>query len=81
MNNYFAFFSSNVVPLKKLGKWFCFVQSTSSGAILGVFHAQKEENWIVNFKKNIASTFQANYKGTAVATETDSQSKHKSHYK
>lgn len=73
--------SRNVVPLKKLGKWFCFVQSTSSGAVLGVFHDKDEEEWIVNFKKSIASAFQANYKGTSVTNETDSQSRHISHYK
>ena len=72
---------SNIVPLKNTGKLFCFAQSILSGKILGVFHDKREEKWVVNFKKNIASAFQANYEGTAVTDETDSQSKHKSHYR
>ena len=67
--------------MKNLDKWFCFAQSSKTGKILGVFHPKEEKEWIVNFKKSIASTFQANYRGTPVTTETDSQSKHKSHYK
>ena len=64
-----------------MDKLFCFAQSISSGEILGVFHDRREAKWVVNFKKNIASAFQANYKGTAVRNETDSQSKHRSHYR
>ena len=64
-----------------MDKLFCFAQSMSSGKILGVFHDRRDSKWIVNFKKNIASAFQANYKGTAVTDETDSLSKHKSHYR
>ena len=71
----------NIVPVKGLNKWFCFAQSTSSGKIIKVFHPSDEKEWIVNFKKSIASAFQANYKNTEVADETDSQSRHKSHYK
>ncbi|XP_019853201.1 PREDICTED: uncharacterized protein LOC105313049 [Amphimedon queenslandica] len=73
--------SDTEAPIKKLDKWFCFAQSSKTGKISGVFYPKKEKEWIVNIKKSIASTFQANYKGTTVATETDSQSKHKSHYK
>uniref|UniRef100_A0A1X7UPJ7 Vitellogenin domain-containing protein n=1 Tax=Amphimedon queenslandica TaxID=400682 RepID=A0A1X7UPJ7_AMPQE len=72
--------SDTEAPVKGLDKWFCFAQSSKTGKILGVFYPKKEKEWIVNIKKSIASTFQANYKGTTVATETDSQSKHKSHY-
>ena len=75
------FLYSNVVPIKNANKWFCFAQSMSSGKVLGVFHPKVEEGWIVNFKKSIASAFQANYKGTTVTNETDSQSRHTSHYK
>ena len=71
----------NIVPVKEMNKWFCFAQSTSSGKIIKVFHPSDEKEWIVNFKKSIASAFQANYKNTEVADETDSQSRHKSHYK
>ena len=60
--------------------WFCFAQSSTSGKVLGVFHDTKEKEGIVNFKKSIASAFQANYEGTTVTNETDSQSKHTSHY-
>uniref|UniRef100_A0A1X7TWI0 Vitellogenin domain-containing protein n=2 Tax=Amphimedon queenslandica TaxID=400682 RepID=A0A1X7TWI0_AMPQE len=64
-----------------MDKLFCFAQSMSSGKILGVFHDRRDSRWVVNFKKSIASAFQANYEGTAVTNETDSQSNHKSHYR
>ena len=67
--------------MEKLDKWFCFAQSTSSGKVLGVFYGKGEEEWVVNFKKSITSAFQANYEGTTVTNETDSQSNHTSHYK
>ncbi|XP_019852446.1 PREDICTED: uncharacterized protein LOC109582237 [Amphimedon queenslandica] len=73
--------NDDLVPVEKLDKWFCFAQSTSSGKVLGVFYGKGEEEWVVNFKRSIASAFQANYKGTAVTNETDSQSNHTSHYK
>ena len=77
----YIFLFSDIVPIKEMDKWFCFAQSLRSGKVLAVFHAKGEEDWVVNFKKSIASAFQVNYKGTAVVNETDSQSKHKSHYK
>uniref|UniRef100_A0A1X7TF72 Vitellogenin domain-containing protein n=1 Tax=Amphimedon queenslandica TaxID=400682 RepID=A0A1X7TF72_AMPQE len=73
--------AEDVVPVKQLGRWFCFVQSSTTGKIRDVFHDKRDSEWVVNFKKNIASAFQANYKGSAVTNETDSQSNHKSHYK
>ena len=72
---------SDPAPVEKLDKWFCFAQSTLSGKVLGVFYGKEEEEWVVNFKKSITSAFQANYEGTTVTNETDSQSKHMSHYK
>ena len=78
---FFFIVYSDPVPVEKLDKWFCFAQSTSSGKVLGVFYGKGEEEWVVNFKKSIASAFQANYEGTAVTNETDSQSNHTSHYK
>lgn len=63
-----------------MSKWFCFAQSTT-GKILGVFYPKNEDNEIVNFKKSIASTFQANFKGTTEEDEGDSQSFHRSHYR
>ena len=78
---FYCIYCSDPVPVEKLDKWFCFAQSTSSGKVLGVFYGKGEEEWVVNFKKSIASAFQANYEGTAVTNETNSQSKHTSHYK
>ena len=71
---------SEVVPITKMDKWFCFAQSSMSGRVLEVFHAKEEKDWIVNFKKSIASAFQANYEGKTIVNETDSQSIHTSHY-
>ena len=73
--------SSTEAPIGHMHKFFCFAQSTSSGKVLGVFYPKREKEWVVNIKRSIASAFQANYKETPVANETDSQSKHKSHYK
>lgn len=63
-----------------MSRWFCFAQSTT-GKILGVFYPKNEDVEIVNFKKSIASTFQANFKGTTEEDEGDSQSFHRSHYR
>ena len=63
-----------------MSKWFCFAQSTT-GKILGVFHPKNEDREIVNFKKAIASAFQANFRKTTERDERDSQSFHRSHYR
>ena len=49
---------------------FCFVQ-TSDGKIVAVHHASDEKNDAVDFKKSIASTLQANFKGTEQEEEDD----------
>lgn len=60
--------------------WFCFVQ-TSDGQVVLVFHSPNEEIEVVNLKKGIASSFQANFLETVNETETDTQSRHTSHYR
>lgn len=60
--------------------WFCFVRN-DNGHILSVFHSPKEKTDVVNFKKTIVSSFQANFAKTSTEEETDAQSKHTSHYK
>ena len=62
-----------------MSKWFCFTQSTT-GKIVGVFYP-KDEKHIINLKKSIAASFQANFKGTTKEEERDSQSFHRSHYR
>ena len=69
----------NIVKQQMSG-WFCFVQ-TNDGKIVSVIHPQNEEVGIVNFKKGVASAFQANFKGTAEEIEIDTQSMHQSHYR
>ena len=62
-----------------LNGWFKFVQ-TEDGSIPAVFHPDAEDNNAVNFKKAIASAFQANFKGTPTTVEADTQSLHTSEY-
>uniref|UniRef100_A0A1X7SWR6 Uncharacterized protein n=1 Tax=Amphimedon queenslandica TaxID=400682 RepID=A0A1X7SWR6_AMPQE len=47
--------NNDPVLVENLDKWFCFAQSTSSGKVLGVFYGKGEEEWVVNFKKSIAT--------------------------
>ena len=65
---------------KLMSQWFCFVQ-TEDGKIVAVQHPSKENTEVVNFKKNIAAAFQANFKGTADEVEEDTMSLHHSHYR
>ncbi len=58
---------------------FCFVRN-ANGKIPLVFHPIDEKTDIINFKKTIASTFQANFAKTQAQEESDSQSNHTSHY-
>ena len=59
--------------------WFKFVQM-EDGSIPAVFHSKSEDSAAVNFKKTIATAFQANFEGTASKMEADSQSMHKAKY-
>lgn len=63
-----------------MSKWFCFAQSTT-GKIVAVFYPKDQKEDIINLKKSIAASFQANFKGTAKEEERDSQSFHHSHYR
>ena len=54
---------------------------TEDGKIVAVQHPSKENTEVVNFKKNIAAAFQANFKGTADEVEEDTMSLHHSHYR
>ena len=65
---------------KLMSQWFCFVQ-TEDGKIVAVQHPSKENIEVVNFKKNIAAAFQANFKGTADEVEEDTMSLHHSYYR
>lgn len=65
---------------KLMSQWFCFVQ-TEDGKIVAVQHPSKENTEVVNFKKNIAAAFQANFKGTADEVEEDTMSLHHSYYR
>ena len=65
---------------KLMSQWFCFVQ-TEDGKIVAVQHPSKENTEVVNFKKNIAAAFQANFKGTAEEVEEDTMSLHHSYYR
>lgn len=65
---------------KLLSKWFCFVQ-TEDGKVVAVQHPCQENAEVVNFKKNIAAAFQANFKGTTDEEEEDTMSLHHSHYR
>ena len=65
---------------KLLSKWFCFVQ-TEDGKVVAVQHPRQENAEVVNFKKNIAAAFQANFKGTTDEEEEDTMSLHHSHYR
>lgn len=60
-------------------KYFCFIRD-KDGEVLNVLHPHDENIGVVNLKKTIASAFQANFKKTGTKIESDSQSKHKSHY-
>ena len=42
-----------------MSKWFCFTQSTT-GKIVGVFYPKNEKEDVINLKKSIAPSFQAN---------------------
>ena len=48
---------------------------------MSVFYPSDESSDVVNFKKTIASAFQANFDGTEAEEETDSQTHHISHYR
>ena len=62
-----------------LAGWFCFVQ-TEDGKVVTVQHSPRETEKTVDFKRAIAAAFQANFKGTSEAMESDPQSTHMSHY-
>ena len=70
-------------PLKSIDAmmagWFKFVQ-TEDGSITAVFHSKTEDSQAVNFKKTIASAFQANFEGTTSKVEADPQSLHTAKY-
>ena len=72
--------NTNSYAESAMSQWFCFARN-SNGKILGVFHPVDEDSDVVNFKKSIAATFQANFAGTEDEDETDSQSHHTSHYR
>ena len=59
--------------------WFKFVQ-TDDGLVPAVYHSGGETTDIINFKKSIASGFQANFEGTKSKVETDPQSVHNAKY-
>ena len=63
-----------------MNQHFCFVRN-ENGKIVAVFHSPSERNEDINFKKTIASVFQANFAETETQEETDSQSRHTSHYR
>ena len=63
-----------------MDNWFYFLQN-GNGEIVAVNYPEDETSEIVNIKKNIASTFQANYAETDTQEEVDSQSSHTSHYR
>lgn len=59
--------------------WFKFVQ-TEDGAVPAVYHDSSEDIDAVNFKKQIAAAFQANFKGAGERLEADPQSLHVAQY-
>ena len=59
--------------------WFKFLQS-EDGSIVAVYHSREETTDVINFKKSIAASFQANFKGTKSKVEADPQSIHKANY-
>ena len=61
------------------GGWFSFFQ-TEDGDIAAVYHSKEEDAGIVNFKKQITASLQANFKGTASRTEADPTSSHVARY-
>ena len=46
-----------------------------------VYHSREANDDAVNFKKGIASAFQANFKETEEDVEEDAESLHKAHYR
>ena len=66
--------------IKSLSGPFCFVQ-TNEGKIVSVQYNPSELTAVVNFKKAIASAFQANFKRTSEEVEEDTQSRHVSYYR
>lgn len=60
--------------------WFKFVQ-TEDGAVPAVYHDSAEDIDAVNFKKQIAAAFQANFKGAGKRLEADPQSLHVTEYR
>ena len=58
---------------------FKFVQ-TADGSVPAVIHSKDEDPQVVNIKKAIASTFQANFEGSREKEESDPQSRHVSQY-
>ena len=60
--------------------WFSFVQ-TEDGKVVAVTHGSDEQQDVINFKKSIAASFQANFKQTEQEEEVDPQSAHISHYR
>ena len=65
---------------EKMQGWFKFVQ-TEDGLVRDMRYSKEEVAEVINVKKAIASAFQANFEGTDVRQETDTQSLHKSVYK
>lgn len=59
--------------------WFKCVQ-TRDGAVPCVYHSKEEDASIVNFKKKICSSMQANFLGTSSRKEADPTSAHVSRY-
>ena len=58
---------------------FKFVQA-ADGSVPAVIHSKDEDPEVVNIKKAIASTFQANFEGSREKVESDPQSLHVSEY-
>ena len=61
--------------------WFCFGRDESTGRIAAVFHPENEKQSSLDFKRSIASAFQANFKGTASEEEISAHSHHIAHYR
>lgn len=63
-----------------LSGWFKFVQD-EEGMIPAVYHDSAEDMDAINFKKQIAAAFQANFKGAGDRVESDPQSHHMAIYR
>ena len=59
--------------------WFKFVQ-TEDGSVPSIYHSEEEQSEVLDIKKAIVKSFQANFKGTSTKLEADPQSVHISEY-